>query len=119
MTKHILKIEFEAEEGALLRLLGTIQRRGFAVASITMPEFTGALKTVHLTLEPMQASYRIEVLQRQIARLHEVRAVTLVVPKPPRSVLGFLKGPIVGLQRKTLLAKETPACLPESSSHVS
>jgi len=116
MIKHVLKIEFEAEEGALL---GLIQRRGFTIECVTMPESAGSLKTVHLTLMPLQPAYRIEVLQRQISRLYEVRTVTLVAPKPPHSVLGFLKGPIVSLQKKSLLSKETSACLPENSSHVS
>jgi len=119
MMKHILKVDFEAEEGALLRLLGVVQRRGFAVLSITMPESADLLNTAHLTLMPLQAYYRIEVLQRQIERLHEVRAVTLVTPKPPRSVLGFLRGPIVGRHRKASLPKESPQCSPENSSHAS
>lgn len=119
MTKHILKIEFEADEGALVRLLGLIQRRGFVVQSIAMPESEGSRKVMHLTVSPLQVAYRIDVLQRQITRLYEVRAVTLVEPKPPRGVLGFLRGPIVGLQRKTEMPKGTPACLPENSSHAS
>jgi len=119
MMKHILKVDFEAEEGALLRLLGVVQRRGFAVISITMPESADLLNTAHLTLMPLQVYYRIEVLQRQIEKLHEVRAVTLVTPKPPRSVLGFLKGPIGSLHRKTLIPKESPQCSPENSSRVS
>lgn len=117
--KHILKVDFEAEEGALLRLLGVVQRRGFAVTSVTMPESADLLNTVHLTLTPMLASNRIEVLQRQIERLHEVHTVTLVTPQPPRSVLGFLRGPIVGLHRKALIPKESPQCSPENSSRVS
>jgi len=119
MAKYALKVEFEADEGALVRLLGLIQRRGFTVESVAMPEVENSRKTVHLTVKPLQAAYHIEVLQRQIARLQEVRAVTLVEPKPPRGVLGFLKGPIVGLQRKAQLPKGTSTCLPENSSHAS
>jgi acetolactate synthase regulatory subunit len=119
MEKHILKIEFEADEGALVRLLGLIQRRGFVVESIAMPESTGTLKAAHLTVRPLLAAYRIDVLQRQITRLYEVRAVTLVEPKPPRGVLGFLRGPIVGFHRKAQLPKGTTPCLPENSSHAS
>ncbi len=119
MNKHILKIDFEAEEGALVRLLGLIQRRGFTVVSIAMPESTHTRKTVSLTVTPTDSVHRIEVLQRQIVRLQEVYDVTLVLPKPPRNMLGFLKGPIVGLQRKTMLSEKDPSCLPESSSHAS
>lgn len=119
MTKHILKVEFEADEGALVRLLGLIQRRGFIVQSVAMPESEGTRKVIHLTVSPLQPAYRIEILQRQIERLYEVRAVSLVEPKPPRGVLGFLRGPIVGFHRKAQLPKGKPACLPENSSHAS
>lgn len=62
----------------MLRLLGLIQRRGFSVVRITMPESAGTLKTVHLIVMSMGSSYRIEILQNQIERLYEVQQVTLV-----------------------------------------
>ena len=119
MIKHILKIDFEAEEGALVRLIGLVQRRGFDVLSMALPESAHMLKTMHLTVSPRDAVHRIDVLQRQLERLHEVRGVTLVAPKPPRNMLGFLKGPIVGLQNKTVLSAKEASCLPVNSSHVS
>lgn len=93
MKKHMLKIEFEAQEGALLRLLGLIQRRGFSVEAVGMPETEELCKSVHLTLSPMGPSYRIEVLQKQIERLLEVRNVTVGAQRQPRRVLGFLRRP--------------------------
>jgi len=78
MMKHTLRINFEEQEGAMLRLLGLIQRRGFSVVRITMPESAGTLKTVHMIVMPMGSSYRIEILQNQIERLYEVQQVTLV-----------------------------------------
>jgi acetolactate synthase II small subunit len=119
MIKHTLKIEFEAEEAALVRLLGLIQRRGFTVQSITMPESAHRRKIVHLTVTPTDSVHRIEVLQRQIARLYEVRAIELVTPKPPHSVFGFLRRPVVSLQGKATSSKGNTSCLPESSSHAS
>ena len=119
MIKHSLKIEFEAEEGALVRLLGLIQRRGFTVVSMTMPESAHKRKVVNLTVTPMDSVHRIEVLQRQIVRLYEVRAVELVTPKPPHSVFGFLRRPVVSLHEKAMSSKGNPSCSPENSSHAS
>ena len=119
MTKYVLKVEFEAEEGAVVRLLGLIQRRGFTVESIVMPESTHKRKVVNLTVAPADLVHRIEVLQRQITRLYEVRSVELVLPKPPHGVFGFLRRPVVGLQGKALSPKGNPLCSPENSSHAS
>jgi acetolactate synthase II small subunit len=120
MTKHTLKIEFESDEGALVRLLGLIQRRGFTVLGVSMPETAHRRKIINLTVTPMDAIHRIEVLLRQIARLYEVRAVELVTPRPPHSVFGFLKKrPVVSLQGKAMSSKGNPSCSPESSSHAS
>ena len=119
MIKHTLKIEFEAEEGALVRLLGLIQRRGFTVVSMTMPESAHKRKIVTLAVTPTDSVHRIEVLQRQIVRLYEVRAVELVTPRTQHSVFGFLRKPAVSLQEKTLSPKGNQPCLPENSSHAS
>jgi len=88
---HTLNITFEAHEGAMLRLLGLIQRRGFAVEAISMQACPGLEKTATLTLSPMGAGYRIEVLQRQIERLREIRDVRIVAAAtaPQRKILNF------------------------------
>ena len=100
MMKHTLRIDFEEQEGAMLRLLGLIQRRGFSVVRITMPESAGTLKTVHLIVMPMGSSYRIKILKSQIERLHEVQQVTLIAQGRSFGTLGFLRRTILALQKK-------------------
>src|SRR4051812_40595510 len=99
MTKHVLKVSFDGEEGAILRLLGLIQRRGFSVEGIDMPQTDDTRKTVMLTVKPVGLAYRVDVLQRQIERLHEVREVSVIAPKPPRRVPEFLRKPVARIQQ--------------------
>jgi len=111
--KHTLNISFEADEGALLRLLGLVQRRGFSVEGIAMPQTEDKRKTVALTVAPMSPNNRIDVLQRQIERLQEVRHVSLAPEKPMR-LSTLLRHPVACLRQRTLTpeaqseAMETP-----------
>ena len=61
-------------EGALQRLLGTAERRGFHVLQLRAEVGAGAVCTVTLTLEGTRDA---ELLRRQLERLHEVRQVSL------------------------------------------
>ena len=91
MTTHMINVTFDAKEGAMLRLLGLIQRRGFSLEAIDMPSGEGDCKTATLTLAPMGPGYRVETLQRQIERLHEVRSVKIIEAARPRNILSFLR----------------------------
>ncbi|MEN1727543.1 MAG: ACT domain-containing protein [Pseudomonadota bacterium] len=71
MSSHF-EIRFDHSEGALLRCLGLIQRRGYGVTEMAMradpdgPVLTAAI----------EANGRsVETLARQIERLHDVRRV--------------------------------------------
>ncbi|KFN44588.1 ACT domain-containing protein [Arenimonas oryziterrae] len=72
-------IELEQAEGALLRLLGTIERRGFALAGLQAdPTGSGGL-SVRLSVDGERDP---NVLCRQLERLVDVREVRLL-PEPP------------------------------------
>lgn len=71
MSTHF-EIRFDQSEGALLRCLGLIQRRGHCVTEMAMrshpegPVLTAAIET---------NGRSAETLMRQIQRLHDVRGV--------------------------------------------
>jgi len=66
------EIRLAASEGALIRTLGLIQRRGFTVNALDM-QTRGDQLRLRLELAPCQRCP--EILARQILRLHEVAAV--------------------------------------------
>lgn len=65
-------IRLNAGEGALVRTLGLIQRRGFTVGALDM-RTRGSQLRVRLELAPCGRCP--EILARQILRLHDVAAV--------------------------------------------
>lgn len=71
---HCLTLALDRAEGALLRLLGTVERRGWNVVAVTAAEADGAHYRVDLTLDGQRDP---EVLCRQLQRLIEVREVRL------------------------------------------
>ena len=67
-TLHLL---LRPAEGALLRLLGTVQRRGFELAAVrTTPQADGALWLVELRIAPGPRD--VGNLRRQIEKLYDV-----------------------------------------------
>jgi acetolactate synthase regulatory subunit len=99
MTKHTLKVSFEGKEGALVRLLSLVQRRGFSVEGMEMPQTSEGVKNITLTISPMGSFYRVDILQRQIERLLEVRSVSIAAQKPPRRIPNFLRHPVASFQQ--------------------
>ena len=71
-----LKIEYANNEGALLRVLGVVERRGFMIKSVAMNEHAEG-KTASLIVEvaPRGAERRLEVLTAFLRRLHEVHSI--------------------------------------------
>ncbi len=70
-----LQIRFDNAEGALLRLLGTVERRGFVLREVAMADGPDdALLT--LDVEPRDPSRSLEIVVRQLDRLVDVRSVT-------------------------------------------
>ena len=76
-----LKIEYVNAEGALLRVLGVIERRGFMIKSVAMNEHAdGRMASVIVEVHPRDASRRLEVLVPFLRRLHEVHAINSFEP---------------------------------------
>ncbi len=74
--KHTLELHLQRGDGALVRTLGLIERRGFAVNSLsTSPQ--GVDSELALVVEVESAHRSVDVLTRQIAKLYDVRAVSL------------------------------------------
>jgi len=69
MSTQMIHIEYEASEGALLRLIGLVERRGFDVASMELAARKDQLMKLELGLNPRQPSNDIQILKRQIHRL--------------------------------------------------
>lgn len=70
MTDRI-RIQFTDEEGALVRILGLIERRGYRLLTVE-----GRGGSLTLDLAPRDPGRRLDVLAAQIRRLHDVTAVT-------------------------------------------
>jgi acetolactate synthase II small subunit len=75
--KHCLQIQLRSKEGAALRALGLIERRGFRLLSMNMSEAAddGCALAVNVSSERP-----VELLQRQLERLHDVLWVELKQP---------------------------------------
>jgi len=76
---HEIHLSLNRSEGALLRVLGMIERRGFRVVDLGCHEHAEAV-SVKLKLDGQRRV--AEVLVRQIARLHDVRSTELLAPRP-------------------------------------
>ena len=76
VIEHIY-VAFALKEGAILRILGLIERRGFRVCNITMRQ-TGPddAASMTLALDPHDATRNIAVLLPQLERLVDVRSCT-------------------------------------------
>lgn len=74
-----LSLLLATTEGALVRTLGLIERRGFALSAITT--HTSA-QGQHVNISLPANGRPADVLLRQVRRLADVRAASLDVPRP-------------------------------------
>ncbi len=78
MSNHF-EIRLKSSEGALLRTLGLIQRRGFAIAEMALrADGEGQL----LRLAVSGQGRCPEILARQVARLHDVITIERIEHEP-------------------------------------
>jgi acetolactate synthase II small subunit len=75
--RRTIELRLARAEGAIVRTLGLIERRGFTVTTITMRSDAGS-ETLVLRLEVNSESRPFDVLLRQIMRLIDVRAALLI-----------------------------------------
>jgi len=71
-----LIISFTPAEGAVIRMLGLVERRGYALRGLAMEEQANTASLV-LDVEPRDPSRRVEVIARQLDRLVEVNNVSI------------------------------------------
>lgn len=83
---HNLEIVVDLREGALVRTLGLIERRGFFPLGVqTMPgQQTGTLR-VAVRVCAKEAARSVKVLQRQLQRLYDVREVMVAAEAMPKT----------------------------------
>ncbi|NCP20071.1 MAG: hypothetical protein GW855_13030 [Erythrobacter sp.] len=79
--EHI-RIEFRCAEGALRRILGVVETRGFALRSMQMGS-NGDHAVMTLALAPIDPFRRAETMLRQVARLQEVESTIHLTNGPP------------------------------------
>jgi acetolactate synthase regulatory subunit len=75
--KRTIELRLTRAEGAIVRTLGLIERRGFAVTAISTRSDASS-ETLLLRLEVVSADRSFDVLVRQILRLFDVRAALLM-----------------------------------------
>ena len=74
-----LLIRFKPAEGAIIRILGLIERRGFALRDLAVQdEDTDGSLTVELS--PRDQKRQVDVLARQVERLIDVKSVSIGTP---------------------------------------
>lgn len=71
-----LTIEFNPAEGAVLRMLGLIERRGYQLRAIAMNEQPMGASLV-VDVEPRDLDRRVQVVAEQLRRLVDVNSVSL------------------------------------------
>ena len=75
MTER-LTVNFKPAEGAVIRVLGLIERRGYVVRGVAMQEQANDASLV-VDVEPRDSGRRIEVVAQQLGRLVDVHSVSL------------------------------------------
>ena len=75
--RRTIELRLARTEGAIVRTLGLIERRGFAVTAVTTRSDAGS-ETLVMRLEVACEDRSFDVLIRQILRLFDVRAALLL-----------------------------------------
>jgi len=81
MTADIV-IDFTRSEGAVLRLIGQVERRGFEVTAITMPQAGSGPARLTLGVAPRDAARDIDTLSRHLAKIYGVTSVRAAAHAP-------------------------------------
>ena len=72
-----LTIEYYVAEGAVIRMIGLVERRGFRVTRIVMAEQPcGRRGTLILEVVASDAARSVDILALQLGRIHGISRVT-------------------------------------------
>ena len=77
-----LVIDFTRSEGAVLRLIGQVERRGFEVTSMAMPEAGDGPARLTLGVVARDPSRRFDALTRHVSKIYGVSAVRASAAQP-------------------------------------
>jgi acetolactate synthase II small subunit len=83
---HTLTIQLSGSEGAVIRALGLIERRGFSLDKCTVGEVENSCRSMKVTVSSSRPG---ELLKRQLERLHDVLNVEL---KPATAIKRRIPG---------------------------
>ncbi len=73
---HRLEIEFAPSEGAVIRLIGLVERRGYEVLGVELPAMRAdAPARIGLTVRPRDGGRRMAVLAAQVRKVYGVSDV--------------------------------------------
>ena len=72
--KHTLQIRLSNSEGAVIRALGLIERRGYRLDKCTVSEAGDSGRAMEVTVTSARPG---DLLKRQLDRLHDVLSVEL------------------------------------------
>ncbi len=67
--KHTLHIQLRAAEGAIIRALGLVERRGFRIEQVTVGEAGGDGHPVRLVV---RGDRPVALLKRQLERVYDI-----------------------------------------------
>ena len=76
---HAIELRLRAAEGALVRALGLAERRGFQLESVNVEKDSESQRLRLVVSSPTRS---IDVLQRQLERLHDVIDVVIASDRP-------------------------------------
>ncbi|HET7817224.1 MAG TPA: ACT domain-containing protein [Sphingomicrobium sp.] len=71
-----LTVGFTPAEGAVMRVLGVIERRGYVLRALAMSDLDDGA-SLAIEVEPRDSGRRVEVLAEQLRRLVDVNQVSL------------------------------------------
>lgn len=72
IREHELRIELRCTEGAVLRALGLVERRGFRLRTCQLHAESGDRRVLDIVVESVRPA---DLLKRQLERLHDVLSV--------------------------------------------
>ena len=84
---HTLRMNVQKVEGALIRLLGLIERRGFSVTAMNAHS-DDARQEVEITVQLRSSGRSVDTLARQIEKLYDVRSVACLTSAERTVVMG-------------------------------
>ena len=77
MKTERIFVEFDTAEGAVLRMIGLVERRGFRIRRVAMAEQPcGRRGSLALQIAPNDPGRSVGVLTAQLGRLHGVQKVS-------------------------------------------